>query len=81
MKLLPTTPLNEALKLLSVGDHHAASILGLITRDHPARAIEYMRTMDRFGRYGNRIPSLFCGRFNSDLAQFLDYLTRKSRAK
>ena len=81
MKLSPTTPLNEAIRRLSQGEHRAATVLGLITRDYPERAIEYMRAMDRLEIYGIRIAALFWGRYNANLVKFLDYLTRKSRGK
>lgn len=63
-KLVPTTPLNDAIKRIASGDTGAASVIAMLNRERPQNIMEYLRALDFRGVYGNDVYSMFhktCG--------------------
>ena len=63
-KILPTTPLNDAIRRLAEGHTGAASVIAMLNRERPENIMAYLRSMDDRAIYGHAIYNLFekdCG--------------------
>jgi len=81
MKLVASTPLNDAIQRIANGNPSAASIIGLITRKCPDNLMAYLRVMDRKGLYGSAIAKLYWEDCDSNFETFLKNLTSEDEAK
>lgn len=80
MKITPTTSLNEAIRRIAMGNIGAASVIGLILKEYPDRALAWLREMDRLSIYGQDVWMLYC-KSGQGLADFLKDMNNGSHEK
>ncbi len=75
MKLQASTSLNDAIKRIAAGHAGAASVVGLLVKEYPDRALDYMHALDRMGIYGLELWKLYYDKCSSSSLVFLDYIS------
>lgn len=75
MKLRAGTSLNDAIKRISAGHTGAASVIGLLVKEYPDHALEYMHALDRLGVYGADVWTLYYDKCDASSLVFLDYIS------
>jgi hypothetical protein len=80
MKLLPTTPLNLAIKKMAEGDAGTASVIALLNRVSPEHTLGYLRALDRREIYGGHIASLFWNKCRGDVYEFISEILKNGEA-
>jgi hypothetical protein len=71
MKLNPTTSLNDAIKRIAEGNTGAASVLALIVKELPDRAMTIFHSIDQQGIYGNDLWVAFSTLCRQDMRAML----------
>ena len=74
-KLTATTSLNDAVKRMANGNMNAATVLALILKEFPDRALPFMREMDMAGMYGPDIWWCFSSQYQQNVLAFLKGLS------
>ena len=75
-KLLPTTPLNDAIRRVAEGDIGAASIIAILNRERPQNIMAYLRSLDENGTYGHAIYDMYWSDCSGDFESFVRKLSK-----
>ena len=77
-KLLPSTPLNDAIRRIAEGHTGAASVIALLNRERPENIMSYLKAMDDRGLYGIAIYNLYEDDCKGNLEKFIFSLSSRA---
>jgi hypothetical protein len=74
-RLVPTTPLNDAIKRMAEGDASAGSVIAMLNSQRPQNVMEYLHSLDEKRVYGHNIHHLFWDECHGNIEKFVAKLS------
>lgn len=74
-RLVPTTPLNDAIKRMAEGNPAGASVIAMLNSQRPQNVLGYLHALDEKRVYGHNIHQMFWDDCQGNIEKFVAKLS------